>query len=196
MKYDFGKKEEPFNRFCKCKEDWKEIKNKKGRKYELSSKGRLWSYLFKRFIGTISNTGYINSGGFNETRTNRLVYYHFKDKNIKDFEIDHGDTIRDNNCIKCNLIKCNRIENMNNKLTIKKMKKPKTDEYKKKYMIGKKRNFKGGSIRKTKQNTFILTIPINKKYKSKTFKNKDDLFIGKIYYNQLKLNVENNMILI
>ena len=197
MKYDFGKRDEPFNRFCECIEDWKEIKNLKGRKYELSSKGRLWNG--KRFIGDINKKyKYINTAGFIENRMNRLVYYYFVDKNIKGFEIDHycekyKFNQRDHNCYKCGLRKTTCKENINNPNTILKMRKPKSEEHKKNIRNGK---FKGGTINKTKNNTFRFRIPINGNRFCKNYKTKDDLFIGKIYYNQLKLNVENNMVLI
>ena len=113
---------------CDCPEHWMEITNKKGKLYLLSSKGRLYSYHTKRFVGRIKKNGYIeHCGFFGGSSIHRLVYRYFYQINIEKYdrnynEIDHINTIKNHNCV-CNLrcVSCNI--NNNNSITLNKKKK-------------------------------------------------------------------------
>jgi len=109
---------------CDCEENWMEIKNKNNSKYLLSSKGRLYSYSRKKFIGVENNRKYIYIGGnsgFFSTKIHRLVYRYFYQINIEDYdrnynEVDHFDAKKNHNCV-CNLRICSSLENNNNTIT-------------------------------------------------------------------------------
>jgi len=109
---------------CECEEHWMEIKNNKGSKYLLSSKGRLYSYYSNDFICKINKkNNYVYLGGsskFFSKLIHRLVFRYFNQINIEEVSennhIDHINTIRNHNCL-CNLRCCSRTENQNNLLT-------------------------------------------------------------------------------
>ena len=113
---------------CDCEENWMEIKNKKGKTYYLSSKGRLKRILKnkkEKYSGSINKIGYviISTNVFSKF-IHRSVYRYFFQINIEEYdrnynEIDHINTIRNHNCI-CNLKCGSQTENNNNSLTCKK----------------------------------------------------------------------------
>jgi len=146
---------------CPCEENWMEIKNKNGSKYLLSSKGRLYSYLYKRFIGKY-NGNYV--GGFDSNRMHRLVAKYFiNNGNDYNLTTDHINTNKKHNCI-CNLKICSQKENSNNPITRKNISKGKK---------GCKSSFKGKHH--TEENKKILSEklkgrePWNKGKKAKKY---------------------------
>ena len=178
---------------CCCEENWIEIKNKKNNLYLLSSKGRLYSYNRCRFIGSNNNDNYIHITGFFATKLHRLVYRYFNQINIEKYdrnfnEIDHINTIRNHNCI-CNLRCGTHTDNMNNIITMKKIKNSDKSYMKGKYKKNKKASL---GIRKIGKKKYIIRyyhkgIQYNLYFYTEEEQKEAELLVNELYKDNILL---------